>query len=96
MFIVVRENETMAVRDKHQLAAFLNNGWSLSDTSDKEEKTIANTIIPFYGEVKYTKTDINRMSTADLQALAAEQGIENATELSGAELKKLLIEKFGL
>ena len=52
--------------------------------------------VPFYGEVKYTKTDISRMSTADLQALAAEQGIENATELSGAELKKLLIEKFGL
>ena len=93
MYKVVRENEVMAVRDKHQLAAFLNNGWSLSDTA---EKTIANTTIPFYGEVKYTKTDINRMSTADLQSLAAEQGIENATELSGAELKKLLIEKFGL
>lgn len=85
----------MAVRDKHQLAAFLNNGWSLSDTADKTEKTVADTV-PFYGEVKFTKTDINRMSTADLQSLAAEQGIENATELSGAELKKLLIEKFGL
>ena len=44
----------------------------------------------------YTKTEINRMSTADLQSLAAEQGIENANEISGAELKKLLIEKFGL
>ena len=95
MYKVVRENETMAVRDKHQLAAFLNNGWSISDTADKTEKTVADTV-PFYGEVKYTKTDINRMSTADLQALAAEQGIKNATELSGAELKKLLIEKFGL
>ena len=52
--------------------------------------------VPFYGEVKYTKTDINRMSTADLQALAAAQGMENAKELSGAELKKILIEKFGL
>ena len=95
MYKVVRENEIMAVRDKHQLAAFLNNGWSLSDTADKTEKTVADTV-PFYGEVKFTKTDINRMSTADLQSLAAEQGIENATELSGAELKKLLIEKFGL
>ena len=44
----------------------------------------------------YTKTDISRMSTADLQSLATAQGIENAKELSGAELKKLLIEKFGL
>ena len=52
--------------------------------------------VPFYGEVKYTKTDISRMTTADLQSLATAQGIENAKELSGAELKKLLIEKFGL
>lgn len=44
----------------------------------------------------YTKTAINRMSTSDLQAFAAEQGISNAEELTGAELKKLLIEKLGL
>lgn len=44
----------------------------------------------------YTKTTINRMSTSDLQAFAAEQGIDNAEELTGAELKKLLIEKLGL
>lgn len=36
------------------------------------------------------------MSTSDLQAFAAEQGIDNAEELTGTELKKLLIEKFGL
>ena len=46
--------------------------------------------------VNYTKTDINRMSTADLQSLAKAQGIGGAELLSGAELKKLLIEKFGL
>lgn len=45
---------------------------------------------------QYTKTDINRMSTAELQSLAAEVGIENAFETSGGELKKLLIEHFGL
>lgn len=44
----------------------------------------------------YTKTDINRMSTADLQALAAEHGIDGAEEISGAELKRILIEQFGL
>lgn len=43
-----------------------------------------------------TKTTINRMSTADLQALAKTQDIGSAELLSGAELKKLLIEKFGL
>nr|DAM47111.1 MAG TPA: Rho termination factor, N-terminal domain [Caudoviricetes sp.] len=46
--------------------------------------------------VGYTKTEINRMSTADLQKLAAEQGIENAQETSGAELKEILIAKFNL
>lgn len=44
----------------------------------------------------YTKTEINRMSTADLQTLAMEQGIDNAFGITGAELKKLLIEKLGL
>lgn len=44
----------------------------------------------------YTKTDINRMSTSELQKLAAEYGVENAKEKSGGELKKLLIEKFSL
>lgn len=92
---VVKNGVVMAARDKNQLAAFLNNGWSLSDTAEKAEKTVADTV-PFYGEVKYTKTDISRMSTADLQSLATAQGMENAKELSGAELKKILIEKFGL
>lgn len=47
-------------------------------------------------ETAYTKTEINRMSTADLQKLAAEHGVSGAEEISGAELKKILIEKFEL
>ena len=45
-------------------------------------------------EVAYTKTEINRMSTADLKELAKEQGLDD--ELSGAEIKKALVKKFGL
>lgn len=45
---------------------------------------------------KYTKTEINRLSTADLRELAKEYGIENAENTSGANLKKILIEKLGL
>lgn len=45
---------------------------------------------------QYTKTEINRMTTAELQSLAAEVEIENAFDTSGGELKKLLIEHFGL
>ena len=44
----------------------------------------------------HTKTEINRMSTAELQELARENGIDGADEMTGAELKKVLIEKFGL
>lgn len=47
-------------------------------------------------EKKYTKSEINRMSTAELQNLAAAEGIENAFETSGNELKKILAEHFGL
>ena len=44
--------------------------------------------------LEYTKTEINRMSTADLKELAEKNGLDNS--LSGAELKKLLIEYYGL
>ena len=48
------------------------------------------------GQNQYTKTEINRMTTAELQELAADIGIENASDTNGGELKKLLIEHFGL
>ena len=44
----------------------------------------------------YTKTEINRMSTSDLQGLAKMYGIDSSEEISGSELKKILIAKFGL
>ena len=43
-------------------------------------------------EKSYTKSEINRMSTADLQALAAEKGVENAYDMTGSELKTLLVD----
>ena len=45
---------------------------------------------------EHTKTEINRMSTAELQELALENDIDGAEQMTGAELKKILIEKFGL
>lgn len=45
-------------------------------------------------ETEYTKTEINRMSTADLKELAEKNRLDNS--LSGAELKKLLINHYGL
>lgn len=47
-------------------------------------------------EEKYTKTEINRMSTAELKELATSKGIDSADEMTGGELKKLLIELLNL
>lgn len=54
-----------------------------SETADVKDK-----------KIEYTKTDINRMSTADLKKLAKENGIDES--MSGAEIKKELIKKFEL
>ena len=48
------------------------------------------------GQNQYTKTEINRMSTAELQVLAIENGINGAEGMTGADLKKVLIEHFKL
>ena len=58
-------------------------GASFAEEISKEQKT-------------YTKTEINRMPASELKALAIENEIAEAEEKSGTELKKLLIEKFGL
>ena len=47
-------------------------------------------------EVPYTKTEINRMSTAELKEVAKLNGVNDAYEMTGGELKKVLIDKFGL
>ena len=41
-------------------------------------------------EKQYTKTEINIMNKAELQALATENGVENAYDMTGTELKTLL------
>lgn len=57
-----------------------------------------NTAIPqtVNEEQQYTKTDINRMSTAELKDLAKSVGFENTEEMTGADLKKNLIEFYNL
>lgn len=43
---------------------------------------------------EYTKSQINRMSTSELQGLAEKYGLDS--DKTGAELKKILIAKFEL
>lgn len=62
----------------------------------KVEDDFSKNMNPPEVEVSYTKTEINRMSTADLKKLAKSEGIDGAEDMNGADLKKVLIEKFGL
>ena len=45
---------------------------------------------------KYKKTDINRMSTADLKELAREHEVSNVDDMTGQDLKEYFITKFNL
>lgn len=47
-------------------------------------------------EKQYTRSDISRMSTADLKALAPTLGIDVTEESTGAKLKEEIIAKLGL
>lgn len=47
-------------------------------------------------KTEFTKTEINRMSKADLVKLATESGIEVSDDMNGSVLKGLLIEKYNL
>ena len=47
-------------------------------------------------EKTYTKTEINRMPLDELRELATNSGVVGANDMTGGELKKLLIEMFNL
>lgn len=47
-------------------------------------------------ENKLTKTDINRMPVDELRKMAMNTGVEGAESMTGSELKKYLIDIFGL
>lgn len=47
-------------------------------------------------ENQFTKTEINRMPLAELKEVASLNGVDGWDEMTGAELKKTLIEKFNL
>lgn len=69
---------------------------SPAKNAPKTEDDFVKHMNPPTEEVIYTKTEINRMPTAELKEVAKTNGIENVEEMTGAELKKVLIEKFGL
>ena len=87
MGMMTRHNNRVRAAEKAVLA----NKKSVASEKNKEQPKVE-----VKSEKFYTKTDINTMKVAELRNLAMEQGIENADDISGAELKNLLIEKMGL
>lgn len=61
-----------------------------------EEDVIEITDEKIAKENQFTKTDINRMPLAELKEVASINGIIGFEEMTGAELKRVLIEKFNL
>lgn len=45
---------------------------------------------------EYTKSDITTMRVDDLRNLAASMGVQGATDMTGTELKQILITMLGL
>ena len=88
MIKLKRGNLSMEVCTDVQASAFIRHGWVLEDdnttqTHKKEEK-------------QYSRSEISRMSSADLKALAPTLGIEVTDESTGAKLKEEIIAKLGL
>ena len=89
MTVFVKDGVRMSVRDANHLSAFLNNGWTIDNMQESKKPEASN-------EKQYSKSDILRMSTADLKTLAPKLGIEVTEESTGAKLKEEIIAKLGL
>lgn len=64
----------------------------LSGSQNLQKKPLIKKVV----EKQYTKTEINKMNKASLQELAAENEIDGAYEMTGEELKEVLLSFFGL
>ena len=111
MALLTKNGVRFSVRDANHLSAFLNNGWVVDD-SEKETENDSDEVKTDNAEdadadntedtdtenteKQYSKSEISRMSTADLKALAPTLGIEVTEESTGAKLKEEIIVKLGL
>ena len=103
MALLTKNGVRFSVRDVNHLSAFLNNGWVVDDSA-KETENDSDVVKADNTEdtdtenttKQYSKSDISRMSTADLKTLAPTLGIEVTEESTGAKLKEEIIEKLGL
>lgn len=96
MIKLEKGSQKMVVRTEMQASAFLNSGWVRAEVAETPENAKASEGKQGDGAKKYTRTEIARMKTDDLRALATELGLAVTEESTGADLKDTLIEHFGL
>lgn len=87
MIRLKKDDLTMEVGTDVQASAFIRNGWSVV------KKEFEN---PTVSEKQYSKSEIQRMSTAELKTLAPTLGIDVTEESTGAKLKEEIIAKLGM
>lgn len=68
----------------------------LSGSNNKQGKPLIEEVKEVLEEKKYTKSEINRMSIAELKDVAGKIGVDNFDTMTGAELKKVLIKELGV
>ena len=74
----------------------INEGVSVVAPSPIVVEDVAANIVEENTDTNYTKTYIKRMPLDELKALATENGIDGANDMTGGELKDILISKFNL
>lgn len=93
MIRVEKAGLKMEVRTQVQASAFLKNGWTICEEASDGKTSTRETSD---SDGAYSKTIINRMPISELRLLAEKECVPDFGEKTGAELKKALIQKFGL
>lgn len=89
----IKELASAKNKQKKALIALVESDFS-NKTNQTEKEELPFVTVP--NKKNYTKTEINRMPTAELKQMALDNGVENADTMTGTELKKYFIELFEL
>lgn len=98
---VTKNGLVFGVKDRNQRAAFLNAGWKSVEAGENKSPASQDDDSDTTGQDKaeshkYSKSEIMRMSTADLKEVAKSLSLEVTEESTGKDLKEEIITKLGL
>lgn len=102
MIKLIKDGLVMEVRSQLQASVFLTHGYKVveesaeADVPAEESAEIKISEESSDDVTHYKKSEISRMSIADLKDLATKLGISDAENTSGEKLKEEIITKLGL